>query len=182
MDPPPPSTMRHTAIRYVSVSPGSPHSEYWRSRPLGRWMSRCAPGCQRGRPLPSAAARVSATTSWSRATTRRSTTVNAMVRSGSAGGLIFLMAPDIARSPVMAASAAPSERSCLTRPETLGGVWRKRSSSPIKCVPRGLRGSWRGKQPLAPSNPSPPATTLRPPPRSVQGLSLRALRGNAGFR
>ena len=81
-------------------------------------MSRCAPGCQRGSRRPTS---VSATTSWSWATTCRSTTVSAMVRSVS-GGDIRLIAPDIADRPARAASARPSVTSCRIRPEALGGV------------------------------------------------------------
>ena len=78
IDPPPPSGIRRTAIRYSRCSLGSPQSEYCRIRPEGRWRSICAPGCHPRKVAPSGSTRVNWTTSESRATIRRSATRTAL--------------------------------------------------------------------------------------------------------
>src|SRR5258705_12518794 len=99
---------------------------------------------------------VSAMTSWSWATTWRSATVSAVVRSVSGGDAIRRIAPDSPQRPARAASARHRTTSWRIRPKALGGACRYRSKKPIKGARRGPRGSWRGMRRPVPLNPSPP--------------------------
>ena len=80
-EPPRLSVSRSTAISNALASAGSPHSEYWRDRPVSpHSTSMCEPGVQRGRSRPSGETRRSRTMPSAAGATRSTAIVRAMSR------------------------------------------------------------------------------------------------------